>query len=208
MGGCGGGSSTSGSAAATATPAIWGSCPTPSFSFAPAGTVGATVDYVAQIQMKSQYLPGMTIALAKQGNIIYAQGYGYADLGDCQPMQSDDASQIASITKTFTATAILQLQSTGAIDIDKPVVTYLPDYSFDPRITVRMLLNHVSGLADIVTFPDFSTWTIQGVPEQAALTAIAQAPLQFTPGSEFMYSNSNYFVLGSLIFIRGRLAVV
>ena len=83
------------------------------------------------------------------------------------------------------------------------MIRYLPDDPFDPRITVRMLLNQSSALADYLNdaalFPQVSTWVTQGVAEQSVLTAIAQAPLQFTPGSQSQYSNSNYFVLGSII---------
>jgi len=153
--------------------------------------------------MQSAGVPGMAVELAKQGSIIYAQGYGYADLSDCLPTQSDTPFQLASITKTFTAAAILQQQSTGVLDLDTPVLTYLPAYPFDPRITVRMLLNQISGLADYLNdyalFPQTATWVVQGVTEQTVLTAIAQAPLQFTPGSEYQYSDSNYFVLACIL---------
>jgi CubicO group peptidase (beta-lactamase class C family) len=182
---------------------MWGACPTPSLSSSSAGTVGATVDSLAANEMQSAGVPGMAVGLAKQGSIIYAQGYGYADVSDCQPTQSDTSFRLASVTKTFTAAAMLQLQSTGALDLDTPVITYLPAYPFDPRITVRMLLNHISGLADYINqpalFPQDATWEMQGVAEQTVLAAIAQAPLQFTPGSEYQYSNSNYFVLGCIL---------
>jgi CubicO group peptidase (beta-lactamase class C family) len=153
--------------------------------------------------MQNAGVPGMAVGLAKQGSIVYAHGYGYADVTNCQPTQSDTPFQLASITKTFTAAAILQLQGAGALDIDTPVTTYLPTYAFDPRITVRMLLNHISGLPDYLNdpalFPQAATWVTQGVTEQTVLTAIAQAPLQFTPGSEYAYSDSNYFVLGCIL---------
>ena len=107
---------------------------------------------------------------------------------------------IGSVTKTFTAAAILQLQRTNAVDIDTSVVTYLPKYPFDPRLTVRDLLNQVSGLPDYINndtlFPEKAT---ASVTEDSILTLIARAPLQFTPGSQYQYSNSNYFVLGSII---------
>src|SRR5215469_2676149 len=164
--GCGGSGGSTGAApqSSSSTSTAWGSCPTPSLSSSSAGTVGASVDSLAANEMQSAGVPGMTVELAKQGSIIYAQAYGYADLSNCTPLQLDTPFQLASVTKTFTATAILQLQSTGALDIDKPVITYLPGYSFDPRITVRMLLNHLSGLADysdVALFPDNPAWGAQ-----------------------------------------------
>ena len=187
---------------------FFGSCPSPSFSLALAGTIGAKVDSLAANCMRTQHLPGMAIALAKQGTIIYAQGYGYADLSDCRLTQLTTPFEIGSVTKTFTAAAILQFQSTGALDIDQPVVTYLPSYPFDPRITVRYLLNMNSGLADYLNdttaFPEYNTWIVSGVGQQAVLTAITHVPLQFTPGTQYQYSNSNYYVLGAIIEANSR----
>lgn len=200
--GCGG-SGNGASAGSVSTPpspttTAFGSCPPPSPPASTAGSVGAIVD-----DLVAQELPGMTVGLAKQGRLIYAQAYGYADLSDCLPLRPDTPFELDSVTKTFTATTALQLQSIGALDIDNPVFTYLPDYAFDPRITVRMLLNMTSGLADYLNdtndFPQSGTWEAQGASKQTVLTAIAQVPLRFVPGSAFQYSNSNYFVLGAIL---------
>lgn len=86
----------------------------------------------------------------------------------------------------------------GQLDIDKQLLTYLPGYAFNPQITLRMLLNQTSGLADYTDFPDARTW-VNGVTLQTVLTQVAQAPVQFAPGSAYAYSNSNYFVLGAVI---------
>jgi D-alanyl-D-alanine carboxypeptidase len=214
LAGCGGGGGGDSAgpipAASNYTPFAFGSCPPPAAPPpSPAGSVAAIVDGMVVKEMQSQNLVGMTVGFAKQGKLVYSQAYGYADLNGCVPMQSDSPFEIGSITKTFTAAAILQLQSTGALDLDQPVITYLPDYPFDPRMTVRMLLNQISGLADYINdlaaFPQNGTWQAQGVAEQTVLMAIAQAPLQFppgaapVPGSAYRYSNSNYFVLGSIV---------
>ncbi len=213
LAGCGGGGGDSSgpvSPPSSYTPFAFGSCPPPPAPQpSPAGSIAAVVDPMVVKEMQSQNLVGMTVGFAKQGKLIYSQAYGYADLSGCVPMRSDSQFEIGSITKTFTAAAILQLQSAGALDIDQPVITYLPDYPFDPRITVRMLLNQTSGLADYINdlaaFPQNGTWQAQGVAEQTVLMAIAQAPLHFppgaapVPGSAYRYSNSNYFVLGSIL---------
>jgi D-alanyl-D-alanine carboxypeptidase len=148
--------------------------------------------------MKAQALVGAAVAIAKNGTILYAQGYGYANLSSCTPVQPSMDFQIGSLTKQFTAAAVLQLQNAGKLNIDNPVANYLPGYSFDPRITLRMLLTQTSGLQDYLNFPGANSW-INGVSEQTVLTQIAPAQLVFTPGSYFQYSNSNYFVLGSVI---------
>jgi D-alanyl-D-alanine carboxypeptidase len=164
----------------------------------PPSSVGSIVDGLVENEMTAQGLVGMSVAIAKNGTVLYSQGYGYADLSTCEPVQAATVFQIGSVTKQFTAAAVLQLQNSAALHIDDPVVTYLASYPFDPRITLRMLLNQTSGLPDYHNFPAASSW-INGVPEQTVLSQIAQATLLFTPGTAYGYSNSNYFVLGSVI---------
>ncbi|MGA7854677.1 MAG: serine hydrolase domain-containing protein [Candidatus Acidiferrales bacterium] len=167
--------------------------PTPSPS-----NLGSVVDPLVENEMAAQGLVGMSVAIAKNGTILYSQGYGYADLSTCEAVQPDIPFQIGSVTKQFTAAAVLQLQNAGTLNIDNPVVSYLGSYPFDARITLRMLLNQTSGLPDYHNFPAANSW-INGVPEQTVLSEIAAATLLFTPGSAYAYSNSNYFVLGSVI---------
>jgi D-alanyl-D-alanine carboxypeptidase len=162
------------------------------------GSIGSIVDSLIADEIKAQALVGVAVAIAKNGSVLYAQGYGYANLQTCQPVQPAVEFQIGSVTKQFTAAAILQLQNKAMLNIDQTVATYLPSYGFDSRITLRMLLNQTSGLADYLNFPEVNSW-IDGVSESTVLTQIAQAPLGFTPGSLYSYSNSNYFILGSVI---------
>jgi CubicO group peptidase (beta-lactamase class C family) len=142
--GCGGGSSNGAGGASTGSPPAVSSCPPSSVSPSPAGSVGAIVDNLITTEMQKEALPGIEVELAKQGNLVYAQGYGYADASTCLPTQTDTAFPISAVTEQFTAAAILQLQNSGALDIDDPVIKYPPSYPFDSRITLRMLLNHTS----------------------------------------------------------------
>lgn len=178
------------------------SCPALSAHTSSDGSIGSVVDPLIENEMNSQALVGMAVAIAKKGTILYAQGYGYADLSTCEPVQPMNEFQIGSVTKQFTAAAVLQLQNAGLLDLDQGVASYLPTYGFDSRITLRMLLNQTSGLPDYLNFSAAPSW-FNGVSEQTVLTQIAQAPLIFTPGSFYSYSNSNYFVLGSIIEIAG-----
>jgi D-alanyl-D-alanine carboxypeptidase len=174
------------------------SCPSVSGPKSSSGSIGSVVDPIVANEMKAQALVGVAVAIAKNGNILYAQGYGYGDLSTCRAIQSASEFQIGSVTKQFTAAAILQLQNVGRVNIDDAVASYLPSYGFDSRITLRMLLNQTSGLADYLSFPAANSW-VTGVTEQTVLTQIVQAPLVFTPGSFYSYSNSNYFIVGSII---------
>jgi len=174
------------------------SCPPLAPAVSPAGSLGEAVDTLAAREMRQQGLPGMTIEIARRGVPLYVRAYGYADLASCRPAQIETPYQIGSVTKQFTAAAVLQLQQEGRIDIDRSVLTYLSGYALDPRITVRMLLNQTSGLVDYTTLPPPPGW-LNGLPENTLLSLIVEQPLQFTPGSAYQYSNSNYFILGAVI---------
>jgi CubicO group peptidase (beta-lactamase class C family) len=192
LAGCGGGGNggTSGMGSSSC-PAL---LPPPS----PAGSLASVVDGIAASEMQSRHLPGLAISVSREGTILYAQGYGYANLGSCLPVQASTAFEIGSVTKQFTAVAVLQLVNTGSLNLDRAVSEVLPAYGFDSRITVRMLLNHTSGLNDYTGFPESAAWT-RGVSSQTVLTKIAQSPLLFSPGAAYSYSDSNYYVLGSVI---------
>jgi len=107
--------------------------------------------------------------------------------------------EIGSITKQFTAALIMKLQEQGQLHVDDSMATYLPEYNFPAAITIRMLLTHTSGLADFTNFPQLGDWIRNGVSEATVLTAVTQAPLQFQPGTQYAYSNSNFFALGTII---------
>jgi len=173
-------------------------CPTLAPPSSPAGSLASVVDGIAANEMKTRDLPGLAIAISKKGTILYAQGYGYANLKSCLPVQASTTFQIGSVTKQFTAAAVLQLVNAGELNLDQAVHGVLPAYGFDSRITVRMLLNQTSGLDDYLNFPEAASWG-NGVSPQTVLTKIAQSTLLFSPGVAYSYSNSNYYVLGSII---------
>jgi len=174
------------------------SCPPLAPAPSPPGSLGEAVDALAALEMRQQGLPSMTIEIARRGVPLYARAYGYADLASCRPARIETPYQIGSVTKQFTAAAILQLQQAGKLNIDRPVLTYLSGYALDPRITLRMLLNQTSGLVDYTTLPPPPGW-LNGLPENTILTNIVAQPLQFTPGSAYQYSSSNSFILGAVI---------
>ncbi len=149
--------------------------------------------------MQEQGILGMTIALAKNGTVMYAQGYGISDLTTRQPTQPSVIFEIGSITKQFTAALIMQLQEQGKLHVDDSLAIYLPEYHFSSAITLRMMLTHTSGLPDFTDFAQFGDWVKHGVAETTVLTTISQMPLQFQPGTQYSYSNSNFFALGTII---------
>lgn len=162
-------------------------------------TIESTVDEAVKVYVLRSGVPGVTVDLAQNGNTIYAQGYGYSDVSTKQAAKPTDIFEIGSITKQFTAAIIMKLQEQGKLHVDDSMSTYLPQYGFPSTITLRMLLTHTSGLANYTSFSQFPDWSANGVPEATVLTAVSQAPLQFTPGTAYSYSNSNYFALGGII---------
>lgn len=162
-------------------------------------TIESTVDEAVKVYVLRSGVPGVTVDLAQNGNTIYAQGYGYSDVSTKQAAKPTDIFEIGSITKQFTAAITMKLQEQGKLHVDDSMSTYLPQYGFPSAITLRMLLTHTSGLANYTSFSQFPDWSANGVPEATVLTAVSQAPLQFTPGTAYSYSNSNYFALGGII---------
>lgn len=162
-------------------------------------SLGATVDGVVQPSMQQTGVPGITVALAKNGSMLYVQGYGVTDLTTHQPTPPATVFEIGSITKQFTAALIMKLQEQGKLHVDDSIAGYLPEYTFPSAITLRMLLTHTSGLADYTNFPQLGDWVKNGVAESTVLNAVSQAPLVFQPGTQYSYSNSGYFALGTII---------
>ena len=162
-------------------------------------SLGNTVDALAQAAMREQGLPGMTVALAKNGKILYVQGYGVSDLTTQQAATPGAIFEIGSISKQFTATLIMKLEEQGKLHLDDSLSAYLPQYNFPSTITLRMLLTHTSGLADFTNFPQLRDWIRNGVSESTVLSAVSQSPLLFQPGTQYSYSNSNFFALGTII---------
>lgn len=170
----------------------------PQSGSAPA-SLPATVDGLAREQMRQAGIPAMTIALAKKGSMLYTQAYGLSNVAAGLTAQPATIFEIGSITKQFTAALIMNLQEQGKLNVNDTMTSYLPQYGFPSAITIRMLLNQTSGLADFTNFPQLGAWIMNGVSEATVLTAVSQAGLQFQPGTQYAYSNSNYFALGSII---------
>ena len=128
-------------------------------------SLGSTVDALANSAMQQQGLPGMTIALGKNGTMLYVKAYGISNMATHLTTQTNTIFEIGSITKQFTAALIMKLQEQGKLQVDDPLNAYLPDYNFPSAITLRRLLTHTSGLADYTTFPAYPAWATNGVSE-------------------------------------------
>ena len=136
-----------------------------------------------------------SVLVAKQGDLVYKKGFGYANMEWEIPNQSDTKFRLASVSKQFTALLILQLVEQNKVDLHVPISTYLSDYPKEKGdlISIHQLLIHTSGVPEL----DFDR-TKKHSPKELMQT-FAHADLLFTPGERYDYSNSGYILLGLII---------
>jgi CubicO group peptidase (beta-lactamase class C family) len=158
----------------------------------------AAVDGYIRAQMDRHKIPGLSLAVVKDGRVVYEKTYGLANLELNVPVTADTLFQIQSITKTFTAAALMLLVEEGKLSLDDPVSKHL-DGTPDTwkAITLRHLLNHTSGIKDFINEPTASLRL--DVTEADVLTATAPRPLNFAPGERYAYSNTGYHLLAMVI---------
>ena len=159
----------------------------------------AAIDRFLDEQMRVQRVPGLALAVTQGDQIAYVKGYGYAHTG--APVTAETQFLIASLTKSFTALAVMQRVEAGQIALDAPVQRYLPDFTLaDPvvaaQITVRQLLNQVSGLAD-AGFPEMRLPTPATLADR--IVQLRRARPTTAPGTTYRYFNPNYQILARLV---------
>jgi len=141
-----------------------------------------------------------TILVAKNGKILYENQAGYANFKKKEPLKKESIYQLASVSKQFTAAAILILQERGQLKLSDSVTTYFPDFPFKD-VTIKHLLNHTSGLPKYFWIAEHE-WKKENIPdntEMMELLTTSVATKFFRPGRNFDYSNTGYFVLASLV---------
>lgn len=139
------------------------------------------------------------IATSNANGEVGIERFGYADFETGTPFAENSSFHIASISKTFTAAAVLRLQEQGVLALDDTLDTYLPAFPNARSISIEHLLNHSSGIVDYWALPDADQRAKTPMPTGDLLAWIGGFPLQFEPGSENRYSNSGYAVLAAVI---------
>ncbi len=175
--------------------------------FSIAATTAMAQDRAAQIDdlMKKYHEFGQfngSVLVAENGRVIYKKGLGWANMEWKVPNEADTKFRLASITKQFTAAAILQLVEQGKIKLDGTITDYLPDYRKDTgdRVTIHHLLNHTSGIPSYTSQPGFFANESRTHYKVADFVKkFASGDLEFEPGTKFVYNNSAYFLLGAII---------
>jgi N-acyl-D-amino-acid deacylase len=176
-------------------------------------------DQVITAFMRKHAIPGGAVAVVRDGRLVYARGFGYADVENRTPVQPDALFRIASVSKPITAAAVMKLVEEGRLGLDDRVAPFIahlapaPGATVDPRweqITIRHLLNHTGGWDrarpnggfDPIDRPAIAAAAV-GAPAPASSETLIRymkgMPLDFDPGQKFAYSNFGYIVLGRVI---------
>ncbi|MER3389461.1 MAG: serine hydrolase domain-containing protein [Microcella sp.] len=159
------------------------------------------VDDAVDRELPAAGAPGVAYAVVRDGEVVEAGARGLLRLGEDEPMTEDTPFVIGSISKSFTALAVMQLVEEGQVDLDAPIGTYLPAFNDGPgsAITVRDLLGHTSGYSTLQGNAVHGDNNGEADDLARAVDAIAVIRPARTPGTQWEYSNTNYQVLGRLI---------
>lgn len=156
-------------------------------------------DKILSEQFKSNET-GATAIVAKKGKVIYKKAFGMANLELNIPMQADHVFRIGSITKQFTAIAILQLMEQGKLSLQDEITRFIPDYPVHGhKITIEHLLTHTSGIASYTGMKDYMDRMSLDISPIEMIDHFKNQPMEFAPGTKWNYSNSGYFLLGYII---------
>jgi CubicO group peptidase (beta-lactamase class C family) len=157
------------------------------------------IDKVANDTLARTGVPSASVAIVKDGQIVYTKAYGDARLDPRTPATSQMRYSIGSISKQFTAAAILLLQEQGKLSLDDRVAKYIPNLTRANEVTIRQLLSHTSGYQDYWPQDYVMPMMLQPVTSQKILDMWARKPLDFEPGTKWQYSNTNYVIAGVII---------
>jgi CubicO group peptidase (beta-lactamase class C family) len=153
--------------------------------------------------LSEQFKPGETgcaALVAQKGQIIYKKAFGMANLELNVPMQPDMVFRIGSITKQFTAVAILQLMEQGKLSLQDDITKFIPDYPTNGyKITIEHLLTHTSGIKSFTNIPEYMEISKDDLKPEEVIKEFKNQPMEFAPGTKWSYCNSGYFLLGYII---------
>ena len=153
------------------------------------------IDDFVQAQMIKQHVPGVAVGVVLKGKFVKERGYGLADVERNVPVTTDTVFEIGSVTKQFTATAIMLLVDQGKISLDDKISRYRDGLPQAWRaVTIRQLLSHTSGIPDYEAIMGYGSYRNIMTADQVIALA-ASKPMDFAPGTQWNYSNTGYFLL-------------
>ncbi len=164
------------------------------------------VDRYIETQMRNLYIPGISLAVVRDGRIVKAKGYGLANIEANSAATPKTVYEIGSMTKQFTAAAAMMLVEEGKVSLDDKITKYFPDApEWWNQITVRHLLSHTSGIQNHVAVPGYldifkTSITSKNFPSRdELLKEFYKLPSEFQPGETWAYDNTGYYLLGIIV---------
>jgi CubicO group peptidase (beta-lactamase class C family) len=158
----------------------------------------ALVDALFNEKIKGD-VPGASVLVAQNGEILYEKGFGYANLEHDIPVAPETKFRIGSITKQFTAAAILKLQEEGKLSVNDPLSKFIPDYPRGDEATIHHLLAHTSGIHSYTNKSDFMKTASSYIEPEELINSFKNDSYDFNPGEQWLYNNSGYFLLGYIV---------
>lgn len=161
--------------------------------------VRSAIDEDVAGMLKAAHIAGATVLVARDGGVVYARAFGKRNVAGGLSAGLRTEYEVGSITKQMTAAAIVQLSETGKLQLDAPLATYLPDAPHARDVTIRQLLTHTSGIPEYMAALPDKTALRRPATFDSLVGSIAGKPLDFSPGTKFAHSNTNYILLGRVI---------
>lgn len=161
--------------------------------------LSAKIDRVANEALAKSGVPSASVAVVRDGKIVYAKAYGDARLDPKTPATPAMRYSVGSISKEFTAGVVLMLQQEGKLSLDDKVAKFFPDLTDANRITIRQILSHTSGYQDYWPQDYLMPMMRQPTTPAKIMDDWAKKPLDFAPGTQWQYSNTGYVVAGAIV---------
>ncbi len=162
-------------------------------------TLRTAIDAAAREALAGSGAPSASVAVVRNRRVAYLQAYGSAHLEPSAPAEPKMRYSIGSVSKQFTATAILMLAEEGKLSLDDPVSKFVPGLTRGDEVTIRELLSHTSGYQDYWPQDYVPPFMLQPTTAQAILDRWAKRPLDFEPGTQYQYSNTGYVIAGLIV---------
>jgi CubicO group peptidase (beta-lactamase class C family) len=163
-------------------------------------TSNEAIDRIVAEGIDQKKVASYAVAVVKDGKLVLARGYGWADLENDVPATAETVYRLGSITKQFTALAIMQMAEQGKLSVDDEMTKFLPEYpTAGHKVTVHHLLNHTSGIKSYTSQKDFFKKARQDFSHDELLALFKDEPFDFEPGAKWLYNNSGYYLLGMIV---------
>ena len=156
------------------------------------------VDWFFNRVIKPKY-PGAAVLIARDGQIVYEKGHGYADIGHAARITPETVFRIGSVSKQFTAAAILKLQEDARLSVQDKLSKFLPDFPRGDEVTLHHLLTHTSGIHSYTSDPNFMKTVMTEISPGELIDSFKDDKFDFEPGEGQSYCNSGYFLLGYIV---------